>query len=98
MYHAGDTTVFSDMKIIADLYNPDVVLLPIGDHYTMDPLQAAYAIRMMGSKVVVPMHYGTFPVLAGTPERLRELTADIDGLRIIALNPGQTLTGALEVR
>ena len=95
---AGDTMVFSDMKIIADLYNPDIVLLPIGDHYTMDPLQAAYAVRMMGAKVVVPMHYATFPVLTGTPERLRELTADIAGLRIIALKPGQTLTGELEVR
>ena len=98
VYHAGDTTVFSDMKIIADIYNPDVVLLPIGDHYTMDPLQAAYAVRLMNAKVVVPMHYGTFPVLTGTPERLRELTADIAGLRIIALKPGQTLTGELEVR
>jgi L-ascorbate metabolism protein UlaG (beta-lactamase superfamily) len=98
VYHAGDTMVFSDMKIIADLYKPDIVLLPIGDRYTMDPLQAAYAIRMMGAKVVVPMHYATFPVLTGTPERLRELTADITGLRIIALKPGQTLTGELEVR
>jgi L-ascorbate metabolism protein UlaG (beta-lactamase superfamily) len=98
VYHAGDTMVFSDMKIIADLYNPDIVMLPIGDHYTMDPLQAAYAVRMMGAKVVVPMHYATFPVLTGTPERLRELTADIAGLRIIALKPGQTLTGELEVR
>src|SRR5450755_3971704 len=95
IYHAGDTTVFSDMKIIADLYHPDVVMLPIGDHYTMDPLQAAYAIRMMNAKVVIPMHYATFPVLTGTPERLRELTADVEGLRIIALKPGQVLTGAL---
>jgi len=98
IYHAGDTTVFSDMKIIADLYKPDIVMLPIGDHYTMDPLQAAYAIRMMNAKVVIPMHYATFPVLTGTPERLRELTADVEGLRIIALKPGQVLTGALEVR
>ena len=98
IYHAGDTSVFSDMKIIADLYKPDIVLLPIGDHYTMDPLQAAYAIRMMNAKVVVPMHYGTFPVLTGTPDRLRELTADVAGLQIIALQPGQTLTGELQVR
>jgi L-ascorbate metabolism protein UlaG (beta-lactamase superfamily) len=98
IYHAGDTTVFSDMKIIADLYQPDIVMLPIGDYYTMDPLQAAYAIRMMDAKVVIPMHYATFPVLTGTPERLRELTADVEGLRIIALKPGQVLTGALEIR
>jgi L-ascorbate metabolism protein UlaG (beta-lactamase superfamily) len=98
IYHAGDTSVFSDMKIIADLYRPDIVMLPIGDYYTMDPLQAAYAIRMMNAKVVIPMHYATFPMLTGTPERLRELTADIEGLNIIALKPGQVLTGALEIR
>jgi L-ascorbate metabolism protein UlaG (beta-lactamase superfamily) len=98
IYHAGDTTVFSDMKIIADLYQPDIVMLPIGDYYTMDPLQAAYAIRMMNVKVVIPMHYATFPMLTGTPERLRELTADVYGLRIIALKPGQVLTGGLEIR
>lgn len=98
IYHAGDTMVFGDMKIIADLYKPDIVMLPIGDHYTMDPLQAAYAIRMMNAKVVIPTHYATFPVLTGTPERLRELTADVEGLRIIALKPGQVLTGALEIR
>ena len=98
VYHAGDTAVFSDMKIIADLYRPDIVMLPIGGHYTMDPLQAAYAVRMMNAKVVVPMHYGTFPMLTGTPEQLRELTADVAGLRIIDLKPGQTLTGELAIR
>jgi L-ascorbate metabolism protein UlaG (beta-lactamase superfamily) len=97
VYHAGDTAVFADMKIIADLYRPDIVMIPIGDHYTMDPLQAAYAIRLMGAKVVVPMHYATFPILTGTPERLRELTSDIAGLRIIDLKPGQTLTGKLKI-
>jgi L-ascorbate metabolism protein UlaG (beta-lactamase superfamily) len=98
VYHAGDTAVFSDMKIIADLYNPDVVMLPIGGHYTMDPLQAAYAIRLMNAKVVVPMHYATYPMLTGTPEQLRELTADVAGLRIMDIKPGQTLTGELEIR
>jgi L-ascorbate metabolism protein UlaG (beta-lactamase superfamily) len=98
VYHAGDTAVFSDMKIIADLYKPDIVMLPIGGHYTMDPMQAAYAVRMMNARVVVPMHYGTFPMLTGTPEQLRELTADVPGLRVIDLKPGQTLTGELAVR
>lgn len=93
IYHAGDTAAFTDMKIIADLYKPDLVLLPIGDFYTMDPLQAAYAIRLLGAKRVVPMHYDTFPVLTGTPEHLRELTKDIAGLQIIDLKPGETLTG-----
>ena len=96
IYHAGDTAVFSDMKIIGELYQPDIVLLPIGDFYTMDPVQGAYAIRLLGTKVIVPMHYGTFPALTGTPERLRELTRDISGLQIIDLKPGETLTGELK--
>jgi L-ascorbate metabolism protein UlaG (beta-lactamase superfamily) len=96
IYHAGDTAVFSDMKIIGELYKPDIALLPIGDFYTMDPLQGAYATRLLGTKVIVPMHYGTFPMLSGTPERLRELTADISGLQIIDLKPGETLTGELK--
>ncbi|MBV8460552.1 MAG: hypothetical protein JO009_06655 [Candidatus Eremiobacteraeota bacterium] len=62
----------------------------------MDPVQGAYAIRLLGTKVVVPMHYGTFPVLSGTPERLRELTGDISGLQIIDLKPGETLTAELK--
>jgi L-ascorbate metabolism protein UlaG (beta-lactamase superfamily) len=95
IYHAGDTAVFSDMKIIGELYKPDIALLPIGDHFTMDPLEAAYAIRLLGVKTVVPMHYGTWPILTGTPERLRELTKDIEGLHIVDVKPGEVLTGDL---
>jgi L-ascorbate metabolism protein UlaG (beta-lactamase superfamily) len=90
IYHAGDTQVFGDMKIISDLYKPELALLPIGDHYTMGPREAALAIRLLDIKHVVPMHYGTFPVLTGTPERLRELTQDIAGLEIHALKPGES--------
>ena len=96
IYHAGDTCVFGDMKIIGELFRPDVALLPIGDLYTMDPVQGAYAIRLLGTKVVVPMHYGTFPALTGTPEKLRQLTKDIAGLTIVDLKPGETLTGELK--
>ncbi|HXN08269.1 MAG TPA: metal-dependent hydrolase [Candidatus Acidoferrales bacterium] len=96
IYHAGDTMVFGDMKIIGELFKPDIALLPIGGHYTMDPLQGAHAIRLLGTKVVVPMHYGTFPVLTGTPEQLRDLTKEISGLQIIDLRPGETLTGELQ--
>ena len=92
VYHAGDTAVFSDMKIIGELYSPELALLPIGDHYTMGPREAALAIRLLNVKHVVPMHYGTFPVLTGRPERLRELTQDIAGLEIHALKPGESLT------
>ena len=96
IYHAGDTMVFGDMKIIGELFKPDIALLPIGGFYTMDPVQGAHAIRLLGTKVVVPMHYGTFPVLTGTPEQLRDLTKDISGLQLIDLRPGETLTGELK--
>jgi L-ascorbate metabolism protein UlaG (beta-lactamase superfamily) len=91
LFHAGDTTVFGDMKLIAELYKPDIACLPIGDNYTMGPREAAYAIRLLGVKHVIPMHYGTFPVLTGTPEQLRAESKDIAGLEIHALKPGESL-------
>jgi L-ascorbate metabolism protein UlaG (beta-lactamase superfamily) len=91
IYHAGDTAVFSDMKIIADLYAPDLAMLPIGDHYTMGPREAALAIRLLNVRHVIPMHFGTFPPLVGRPEQLRQLTEDINGLEIHALKPGESL-------
>lgn len=96
IYHAGDTCAFSDMKIIGDIYKPDLALLPIGDFYTMGPVEGAYAIRLLGVKAIVPMHYGTFPVLTGMPAQLRELTKDIAGLQIIELKPGEVMTGELK--
>ncbi|HUV14575.1 MAG TPA: metal-dependent hydrolase [Acidobacteriota bacterium] len=91
IYHAGDTCVFGDMKLIADLYAPDLLLLPIGDLFTMDPREAAYACRLMNAKLVIPMHYGTFPVLTGTPDQLRELTSEL-GTEVIALQPGEAIS------
>jgi L-ascorbate metabolism protein UlaG (beta-lactamase superfamily) len=91
VYHAGDTAVFGDMKIIGELYAPDLALLPIGDFYTMGPRETALAIRLLGVRHVVPMHFGTFPALVGRPERLRELTEDISGLEIHALKPGESI-------
>jgi L-ascorbate metabolism protein UlaG (beta-lactamase superfamily) len=91
LFHAGDTTVFGDMKLIAELYKPQIACLPIGDNYTMGPREAAYAIRLLGVKHVIPMHYGTFPVLTGTPEQLRAESKDIAGLEIHVLKPGQSL-------
>lgn len=90
VYFAGDTCVFGDMKIIADLYGPEVVFLPIGDLYTMDPRQAAYACRLLQAKKVIPMHYGTFPPLVGTPAELQSLTREM-GTEVIPLQPGDTL-------
>jgi L-ascorbate metabolism protein UlaG (beta-lactamase superfamily) len=91
VYHAGDTAVFGDMKIIADLYAPDLAMLPIGDHYTMGPREAALAIRLLNVRHVIPMHFGTFPPLVGRPEQLRALTQDIKGLEIHELKPGESL-------
>jgi L-ascorbate metabolism protein UlaG (beta-lactamase superfamily) len=90
LYHTGDTSVFSDMNIIHELYKPELVLLPIGDHFIMSPAQAAYAIKLLRPKAVVPMHFGTFPVLTGTPAELRRLVSGM-GVEVLELKPGQTI-------
>jgi len=91
LYFAGDTSVFGDMQLIGQIYQPTLAVLPIGDRYTMGPLEAAHAIRLLGVRHVVPFHYGTYPSLTGTPARLAELTQDVSGLRIHALQAGETL-------
>ncbi|MBV9086093.1 MAG: metal-dependent hydrolase, partial [Acidobacteriaceae bacterium] len=78
VYHAGDTGVFSDMQIIRDLYQPDIAMLPIGDHYTMSPREAAYACKLLQPKTVIPMHFGTFPLLTGTPAEFKKLVPNIE--------------------
>ncbi len=80
LYHAGDTAVFSDMAIIRDLYAPKIVMLPIGDLYTMAPREAAYACNLLQPEVVIPMHFGTFPSLTGTPGELQKLVPDVEVL------------------
>ena len=89
-YHAGDTAVFKDMELIRELYQPELAMLPIGSHYVMNPAEAALACRLLKPKWVIPMHYGTFPVLTGTPEELKELIKG-EGIEVIALKPGETL-------
>ena len=91
LYHAGDTAVFSDMALIGKLLQPDIALLPIGDHYTMGPRSAAEAIRLLGTKTVIPMHFGTFPLLHGNPEALRKEASDVSGLEVIDLEPGGSI-------
>lgn len=91
IYHAGDTAVFGDMKIIGDLYAPHLALLPVGDRFTMGPREAALAVRLLDVRHVVPMHFGTFPALTGRPEMLREFTSDFPSLEIHALKPGQSI-------
>jgi L-ascorbate metabolism protein UlaG (beta-lactamase superfamily) len=92
LYAAGDTGVFGDMRIIGDLYQPQVAILPIGDLYTMGPREAAYATRLLGVAGVIPAHYGTFPALTGTPARLRDELAALEAgqIEITELRPGAT--------
>ncbi len=89
VYFAGDTCVFGDMQLIARLYKPDLAVLPIGDHYTMGPEEAALALELLGVKRCVPCHYGTFPPLVGRPETLQELAPDVT---IEAIEPGESVT------
>jgi len=89
IYFAGDTSVFGDMRLIGELYRPAMAFLPIGDLYTMGPEQAAKACELLGVKHIVPMHYGTFPALTGTPARLRELV-EPRGVQVLELKPGET--------
>jgi len=89
MYHAGDTNVFSDMAIIRDLYAPKIVMLPIGDHFTMSPREAAYACKLLQPETVIPMHFGTFPVLTGTPSELQKL---IPNVKVLEMTPGKTIS------
>jgi len=89
IYYAGDTCLFGDMKIIAELYQPDIAFLPIGDRFTMGPDTAAIAAKWLGVKQVVPMHYGTFPLLTGTPEQLEQHLSG-SGIDVLKLKPGET--------
>jgi len=95
IYHAGDTNVFGDMELIGDLYQPNLALLPIGGHYTMGPREAALAVELLGVDAVAPIHWGTFPILAGTPDALRqELDArDLGDVEVHAWEPGASITG-----
>jgi L-ascorbate metabolism protein UlaG (beta-lactamase superfamily) len=92
IYHAGDTDVFEGFRVIGSRFRPDVAMLPIGGYYTMDPPGAAEALRMLGVKTVIPIHYGTFPVLTGTPDELIDAASDIEGLDVVALKPGESVT------
>jgi L-ascorbate metabolism protein UlaG (beta-lactamase superfamily) len=89
IYHAGDTNVFGDMHIIRELYAPDIVMLPIGDHFTMGPREAAYACNLLKAKTVIPMHFATFPLLTGTPGALQKLVPET---RVFEMKPGVTVT------
>jgi L-ascorbate metabolism protein UlaG (beta-lactamase superfamily) len=92
-YHSGDTAAFGDMRMIGELYHPDLVMIPIGGHYTMGPREAALAVELLGAIRVLPIHYGTFPILAGTPDDLRrELGArGLDNVEVYSPAPGESI-------
>jgi L-ascorbate metabolism protein UlaG (beta-lactamase superfamily) len=88
VYFAGDTCAFADMQIIRHLYEPQLAVLPIGDHFTMGPAEAALALDFLGQPRCVPCHYGTFPILTGTPEALEALAEKAE---IVTMQPGETI-------
>jgi L-ascorbate metabolism protein UlaG (beta-lactamase superfamily) len=88
VYFAGDTCVFGDMALIARIYEPDIAVLPIGDYYTMSPREAAVALELLGNPRCVPCHWGTFPVLTGTPQELKKLAPKAD---VVEIDPGDTV-------
>ena len=93
IYHMGDTALFGDMKLIADLYHPDLVMIPIGGNYTMDPQAAAVALNTyLRPRWAIPMHYGTTPLLAGTPEELIRAMGTNTMTKIVVMRPGETRT------
>jgi L-ascorbate metabolism protein UlaG (beta-lactamase superfamily) len=91
LYHAGDTTVFRDMELIRELYAPEVAMLPIGGHYTMGPREAALAVRYLLPKMILPLHWGTFPPLTGTPQQLAQLIFEPEIVAMV--EPGDALPG-----
>ncbi|RLI85345.1 MAG: metal-dependent hydrolase [Archaeoglobales archaeon] len=90
VYHAGDTDVFMDMKLIGEIYSPKVALLPIGGFYTMSPRTALKAIELIKPEIVIPMHYDTFPVIRQNPEEFKR-DAESLGVKVVVLKPGESL-------
>jgi L-ascorbate metabolism protein UlaG (beta-lactamase superfamily) len=88
LYFAGDTSLFGDMRLIGEMHQPSIAFLPIGDRFTMGPAAAAQACGLLGVRQVVPMHWGTFPLLTGTPEELKRLVPP--GVDVLVLQPGET--------
>ena len=88
IYFAGDTALFGDMRLIGEMHKPDIAFLPIGDRFTMDPVAAAKACEFLGVRMVVPMHFGTFPLIPGTPEQLKRHLPP--GVTMLELTPGDT--------
>ena len=93
LYHAGDTALFGDLRLVGEVHRPDLAMLPIGGHFTMGPAEAARAVELLGVQEVLPIHFGTFPILTGTPAALREALAarGLGGVRVHETQPGETI-------
>jgi L-ascorbate metabolism protein UlaG (beta-lactamase superfamily) len=91
LYHMGDTGVFADMKWIGEFYKPDLIMIPIGGHFVMSPKDAAVATEMIKPKFAIPIHYGTFPVLKGTPQEYQQALGS-SAVKVFPINPGDKLT------
>ena len=91
VYHAGDTDVFSDMKLIDEMYAPKIIVLPIGDHFTMGPKGAAIAAKYFNPQVIIPIHYATFPMLTGTVEEFKQHLGPALAELVVAMKPGETV-------
>ncbi|MEM0002438.1 MAG: metal-dependent hydrolase [Desulfurococcaceae archaeon] len=89
VYHAGDTGLFSEMSLIHELYNPDIALLPIGGHFTMGVREAVKAVELLKPRIVIPMHYNTFPLIQADPVLFKKLVEEKTSSRVIVLNPGE---------
>ncbi len=92
IYHAGDTGLFGDMRLIGEMYKPDLVILPIGGYFTMGPREAAKAVQLLKPKYVLGMHYGTFPILSGTPEDVKKHLPGPSRRKILKLEPGESVS------
>ena len=91
IYHMGDTNIFSDLSLYGELYEPHIVLAPIGDHYTMGPEEAAYAVEMINPELAIPIHYGTWPPLAGDPNDFKSILEEISEVDVVIPKIGQNL-------
>lgn len=89
IYHMGDTNIFSDLSLYGELYEPHIVLVPIGDHYTMGPEEAAYAVEMIDPEIAIPIHYGTWPPLAGDPNDFKSILKEISEVDVVIPNVGE---------
>ncbi|MDX1638427.1 MAG: metal-dependent hydrolase [Balneolaceae bacterium] len=91
-YHLGDTNIFADLELYGELYEPDMIAVPMGDYYTMGPAEAAWACEMIGADYALPIHYGTFPVLTGSPEEFRDLVEDSSATEVLIPEAGERIS------